>query len=408
MAKNAALGKAKEAKQDEFYTQLSDIEAELRHYRDFFRGKVVFCNCDDPYESNFFKYFAMSFNALGLKKLIATCYATSPVVGQELPYYETTRGQLSFFLTADTKPVTPGARRAYKVVITEVTDENGDGAVDLADVETLLKNRHNVMTLLDGDGDFRSPECIELLKQADVIVTNPPFSLFREYVAQLIEYGKYFLIIGSKNAITYREIFPLFRDNKMWFGYGFTRGDAYFSIPKENARDFAQGVYNKETGLVHFRNCTWFTNIDIEKRHEKIVLWKCYTPEAYPKYANYDAIEVSKTSDIPCDYDGEMGVPITFLDKYNPEQFEIIGSSRWLGRPMSEIAEKGTYVAGGIRFYLPIDKSDDDSIIARTDRRYKYKCLYDRIVIKIRQTVGYVRLYDRIVIRRKQVTPDED
>ena len=388
MAKNEALGKAREAKQDEFYTQLSDIEAELRHYRDFFRGKIVFCNCDDPYESNFFKYFAMSFNALGLKKLIATCYAMSPVVGQELPYYETASGQLTFFPTADTKPVTPGVRRAYKVVITEVTDENGDGAVDLADIENLLKNRQNVMTLLEGDGDFRSPECVELLKEADVIVTNPPFSLFREYVAQLMEYGKYFLIIGNMNAITYKEVFPLIMRNKMWFGASIHSGDREFRVPDSYPLK-AAGFRVDENGIKYIRvkGVRWFTNIDYEQRHESIILFRKYSPEAYPKYANYDAIEVSKTSDIPCDYDGEMGVPITFLDKYNPEQFEIIGSSRWLGWPMSEVAEKGTYVTGGIRFYLPIDKPDDGNIIAQTDRRYKYKCLYDRIVIKIRPTV---------------------
>ena len=368
MAKNAALGKAREAKQDEFYTQLSDIEAELRHYRDFFRGKVVLCNCDDPYESNFFKYFAMSFNALGLKKLIATCYATSPVVGQELPYYETTRGQLSFFPTADTKPVTPGQRRAYKVEITEVTDENGDGAVDLADVETLLKNRHNVMSLLEGDGDFRSAECIELLKQADVIVTNPPFSLFREYVAQLIEYGKYFLIIGSQNAITYREIFLLLRDNTIWTGYKF--GDMAFMVP-EYFEPRATRYWQDETGQKwrSMGNICWFTNIDIAKRHENLVLWKKYTPDDYRSFDNYDAINVGKVSEIPCDYMGVMGVPITFIDKYNPDQFQIVGliagNIKGLAGIKSKSGKDGPYIDGKLK-------------------------------------------YGRILIRRKQVTPDEN
>lgn len=378
MAKNAALGKAREAKQDEFYTQLSDIEAELRHYRDFFRGKVVFCNCDDPYESNFFKYFAMSFNALGLKKLIATCYASSPVAGQELPYYETTAGQMSFFPTADTKPVTPGARRAYKVVITEVTDENGDGAVDLADVETLLKNRRNVMTLLDGDGDFRSAECVELLKQADVIVTNPPFSLFREYVAQLMEYGKYFLIIGNQNALKYKEIFPLIMDNKIWLGYH--SGDMAFMVP--DYFEPRETRYWQDKSGQKWRsmgNVCWYTNIDIQKRHESIILFKHYTPEEYPKYANYDAINVDRTTDIPCDYFGEMGVPITFMDKYNPDQFVIIGGSHVVAKPIADyVPVDAIYSKGGPQFYLYEGNNH------------------------------YRRMYERIVIRRKQVTPDEN
>lgn len=353
------LEKAKRNKADEFYTQLPDIEAEMRHYKEQFRGKVVFCNCDDPYESNFFKYFALNFNYLGLKKLMATCYAESPVVGQ----------QLSLFDVAALDVKNGEAKTPYKVEITEVTDENADGAVDLADVEYLLKNRKNTLTLLRGDGDFRSPESIELLKQADIVATNPPFSLFREYVAQLFEYGKKFIIVGSKNAITYREIFKLIQENRLWLGNGFPNGNAFFKIPEEYSRDWANGVYNPETGLVKFRNVGWFTNLDFEKRHESLTLYKQYTPEEYPRYVNYDAIEVSKTAEIPYDYDGEMGVPITFLDKYNPDQFEIIGSSRFVGKPMSQFAQKGTYVGGGIRFYLP-------------EGNGTYKCLYDRIVIK--------------------------
>ncbi len=312
MANNKNLSKANKAKKDEFYTQLVDIEKELRHYKAFFKGKTVFCNCDDPYESNFVKYFAMNFNALGLKKLIATCYATSPVLYT----------QLSFFTEPEPVAVAAEGKKPYKIEITEVRDENGDGAIDLDDFEKMLKE--NPPKLLQGDGDFRSEECIELLKQADVVVTNPPFSLFREYVAQLIEYDKKFIIIGNQNAITYKEIFPLIKDNKMWLGYGFEAGNAYFSIPTNYRKDWADGVYDEITGLVKFRNLKWYTNIDIEKRHENLILYKHYTPEEYPKYDNYDAIEVSKTSDIPCDYDGVMGVPITFMDKYNPEQFEII------------------------------------------------------------------------------------
>ncbi len=309
------LNRAKKNKLDEFYTQLSDIEAEMRHYKEQFKGKTVFCNCDDPYESNFFKYFAMNFNYLGLKKLITTCYAGSPVVGK----------QLSLFDVNSLKEKDVHSKHPYKAIITEVKDENEDGAIDLSDVEILLKNRKNVLTLLKGDGDFRSLECIELLKEADIVVTNPPFSLFREYVAQLVEFEKKFIIIGSKNAITYKDIFKLIIENKIWLGNGFPNGNAYFEIPEEYSREWASGVYNPETGLVKFRNVGWFTNLDLKKRHEYITLYKQYKPEDYPHYDNYDAIEVSKVVEIPYDYEGVMGVPVTFLDKYNPEQFEILG-----------------------------------------------------------------------------------
>lgn len=356
---STTLGKAKKNKADEFYTQLPDIETEMRHYKEQFRGKVIFCNCDDPYESNFFKYFAMNFNFLGLKKLIATCYTKSPIAYK----------QLSLFDVKSLDIQNTDAKTPYKIEITEVKDENADGAVDLTDVEYLLKNRKNALTLLNGDGDFRSTECIDLLKEADIVATNPPFSLFREYLAQLIKYGKDFVIVGSKNAITYMDVFKLIQENKIWIGNGFPNGNAFFRIPAEYSREWANGVYNPETGLVKFRNVGWFTNLDFKKRHENITLYKHYTPAEYPRYVNYDAIEVSKTAEIPYDYDGEMGVPITFLDKYNPEQFEIIGSSKFLGKQMSEFAAKGTYMAGGVRFYLP---NGDGT----------YQRLYDRIVIK--------------------------
>lgn len=324
MADNKSLIAAGKAKKDEFYTQLSDIENELRHYKEQLRGKIIFCNCDDPYESNFFRYFAINFNYLGLKKLIATCYDPSPIAYTQLSLFD------------DGEPIKNKNRHAYKIEITEVPDLNQDGAVDLADVETLLKSKNNTLTLLNDDGDFRSAECVELLKQADIVVTNPPFSLFREYVAQLVEYDKKFLIIGNKNAITYKDIFHLIKDNKLWLGYGFVNGNAFFHIPQQYHRDWAEGVFNEETGLVKFRNVGWFTNLDTEKRHEELILFKHYTPEEYPKYDNYDAIEVSKTVNIPCDYDGLMGVPITFLDKYNPDQFEILGLDdhrvEWRGR----------------------------------------------------------------------------
>lgn len=305
---NQNLTAAKKAKKDEFYTQLADIENELRHYRDHFRGKTIFCNCDDPYESNFFKYFAMNFNAFGLKKLIATCYDGSPVQGTELP--------LNFDGEVSDQP----KKSAYKVEITEVRDVNGDGRTDLADVQYLLQNDRNVLSLLKGNGDFRSAECVELLKEADVVVTNPPFSLFREYVAQLLKYGKKFVIVGHQNAITYKEVFPLIKENRMWLGYGFKGGAAHFVSPYE---DKATASDHKE-GMIRVSGVNWFTNLDIKKRHEELVLYKCYTPEAYPTYDNYEAINVDKTADIPCDYEGVMGVPITFLDKYCPEQFEIV------------------------------------------------------------------------------------
>lgn len=312
---NATLEGAKKSKSDEFYTQISDIEAEMRHYKEHFKDKVIFCNCDDPFESNFFKYFAMNFNFLGLKKLIATCYTGSPVAGE----------QLSLLDIESVKEINTEAKHPYKIEITEVHDENADGAIDLSDVEFLIKHKNNTLTLLNGDGDFRSPECINYLQEADIVVTNPPFSLFREYVAQLTDISKKFIIVGSKNAITYKEIFKLIKENKIWLGNGFPNGNAFFRIPDENSREWANGVYNPDTGLVKFRNVGWFTNLDFKERHENLTLYKQYTPEEYPRYDNYDAIEVSKTADIPYDFDGVMGVPITFLDKYNPDQFEIMG-----------------------------------------------------------------------------------
>ena len=306
---NKNLSQANKAKKDEFYTQLSDIENELRHYKPFFKDKTVFCNCDDPYESNFVKYFAMNFNALGLKKLIATCYATSPVMYT----------QLTFFGDEIEVGVSDEGKKPYKIEITEVRDENGDGAIDLDDFEAMLRN--NPPELLRGDGDFRSDECIKLLKEADVVVTNPPFSLFREYVAQLMQYEKKFIIIGHQNAITYKEIFPLIQDNKIWLGYGF-KGNAGFFI-NTRYEDYAKSGQHKE-GMIRVSGVMWYTNLDIKKRHEDLILYKPYIPEEYPVYDNYNAINVDKTADIPCDYNGKIGVPITFLDKYNPEQFEII------------------------------------------------------------------------------------
>ena len=314
------LHAAKVAKQDEFYTQLDDIAAELKFYKQHFQGKVVLCNCDDPYESNFFKYFALNFNTLGLKKLIATCYNGSPIAGDELPL---------LFEIEETEP----KKIAYKVEITEVADYNNDGAVNLADVQWLIQNDKNVLSLLKGNGDFRSQECIELLKEADIVVTNPPFSLFREYIAQLVKYDKKFLIIGNQNALTYKECFKLVSDNKMWLGVSIHSGDREFMIPPTyEVRSKSLRVDAKGNRYIRVVGVRWFTNLDYPQRHEDLVLYKTYNSEEYPTFENYNAINVNKTGDIPSDYEGIMGVPITFMDKYNPDQFEIIwrgGDIEW-------------------------------------------------------------------------------
>ena len=384
MAGNKALNKAAKAKQDEFYTQLSDIEYELKHYKQHFKGKVILCNCDDPFESNFFKYFAMNFNALGLKKLMATCYVSSPVSGTELPYYVDKDGQLSLFPARDIAEEN-NEKKPYKIEITEVTDENKDGRVDLADVEYLLKNRLNTLTLLNGDGDFRSDECIELLKEADIVVTNPPFSLFREYIAQLIEYNKHFIVIGNQNAITYKEVFPLFMENKIWLGY--KAGDMAFTVPDDyKPRETRYWVDEHGQKWRSMGNICWYTNLDIQKRHEDMILYKHYNPDEYPRYDNYDAIEVSKTAEIPCDYFENMGVPITYMGKHNPDQFEIVGADYEVAEPIElENGKRGTG-----RFYLKnsqkgLDKSENSTYALtdrQTDRQPDRRRLYSRIVIR--------------------------
>lgn len=323
MAGNSNLNDSARNKQDEFYTQLSMVENELKHYKEHFNGKVVLCNCDDPYESNFFKYFAMNFNSLGLKKLITTCYASSPVTGDELEYYIDKSGQLSFEAFDDSKPYT-SEKRPYKVEITAVTDENGDGRIDLADVEYLMKNKKNMMTLLDGDGDFRSDECVELLEEADIVVTNPPFSLFRDYMALLMDYQKAFIVIGNLNAVKYKEILPLFMTDKVWLGYN--SGHYWFKVP--DCYEVKQTDFKIDENGQKWRrigNICWYTNLDTARRHENMTIFRTYSSEQYPKYDSYDAIEVSKTADIPCNYYGIIGVPITFMTKHNPEQFTIVG-----------------------------------------------------------------------------------
>ena len=343
-AKNKNFKDAKKGKNDEFYTQRSDIENELKHYKKHFKDKVVLCNCDDPRVSNFFDYFSRNFEYLGLKKLITTCYKN-----QNLELFSQNDAEQAIYLEYE-------------------GDKNGNKIPDIEEIGIKpLKN----------DGDFRSQECIELLKEADIVVTNPPFSLFREYVAQLIEYDKKFIIIGNGNSITYKEIFKNIKENKIWLGA--TKPQLFLIDNKEKFANYCTDknkvlVGGKEYWAVNISVGTptyWFTNLYISKLDEEIDLYKKYQGNEtdYPKYANYDAIEVSKVKEIPSDYDGEMGVPITFLDKYNPKQFEIIGSSMSLGTRMSNIAEKGTYSAGGPRFYL----SNEDGT---------YQRLYDRIVIK--------------------------
>ena len=278
---NSNLHMSRAGKTDEFYTQISLIESELRHYKHFFRGKTVFCNCDDPEASNFWKYFELNFKQLGLKKLISTHYETD-------------------------KP-------SYKLELTK--DQNSDGRVNSLDI---------IQTPLQQNGDFRSPECVEIMKAADVVVTNPPFSLFREYIVQLMEYEKNFLIIGNQNAITFKEIFPLIKNNKVWLGYN--SGHFWFRVPddyEEKKTDFK--IDENGTKWRRMGNICWYTNIDIEKRHEAMTLFRNYSPEKYPKYDNFDAINIDRTMDIPCDYYGVMGVPITFMDKHSPEQFDILG-----------------------------------------------------------------------------------
>lgn len=288
-AQNKNLHQAKNNKKDEFYTQLSDIERELKYYKKHFKDKVVYCNCDDPRISNFFHYFSYNFEKLGLKKLIATCYKN-----QERDLFSKNNSEQAIYLEYN-------------------GDKNGNSVPDPEEIGI----KH-----LKGDGDFRSKESIDLLTQADIVVTNPPFSLFREYVAQLIEHDKKFVIVGHQNAITYKEIFKLIKENKLWLGYGFKGGAGHFI--NEHYEDYATATDRKE-GMIRVSGVHWFTNLEINKRHEDLILYKSYNEEEYPTYENFNAINVNKTKDIPMDYSGFIGVPITFLDKYNPEQFEIIG-----------------------------------------------------------------------------------
>jgi hypothetical protein len=345
-ATNSNLKQAKKAKKDEFYTQLSDIERELKYYKHHFKDKVVYCNCDDPRVSNFFHYFSYNFEKLGLKKLITTCYKN-----QNMDLFSQNDSEQAIYL--------------------EYTgDKNDNNVPDPNEIG---------IKYLKGDGDFRSKESIELLKQADIVVTNPPFSLFREYVAQLIEYDKKFVIVGHQNAIKYKEIFPLIRDNKIWLGYGFKGGAGHFI--NEHYEDYATATDRKE-GMIRVSGVHWFTNLEINKRHEDLILYKKYTPEEYPKFENYDAINVDVTKDIPIDYDGMIGVPITFMDKYNPDQFEIIGVG---------IANLGLEI--GIQPYKPEHKKYRKEIQKRGAVDGDLYMMIDGVV-----TVPY----SRIIIKRKK------
>lgn len=345
MAGNKNLRAANKAKKDEFYTQLVDIENELWHYKEHFKGKTVLCNCDDPRVSNFFHYFSYKFEDLELKKLITTCYKS-----QNSDLFSKNDSERAIWLEYN-------------------GDKNGNHIPDPEEIG---------INYLKGDGDFRSKECIELLKQADIVVTNPPFSLFREYVAQLMEYNKKFIIIGHQNAIGYHEIFPLIRDNKMWLGYGFKGGAGHFISFYE---DVATAGDHRE-GMIRVSGVNWFTNLEIQKRHEDLILYKSYDPSEYRKYENFDAINVDKTSDIPYDYDGYMGVPITFMDKYNPDQFEIKG----LG-----IASLG--LECGVQPYKPEHKKYRKEVQKRGAVDGDLYFMIDGVV-----TVPY----SRIIIRRKQ------
>ena len=355
MASNKYLKVANKNKNDEFYTQLADIERELFHYKDHFKGKIIYCNCDDPRVSNFFKYFYLNFEFFGLKRLITTCYKN-----QEIDLFSQNDSEKAVWI-----------------------EYEGGGNID---------NFDNIkVNELKGNGDFRSDECIEILKTADIVITNPPFSLFREYVAQLMEYEKKFVIVGSMNATSYKDIFEFILQNKLWLGYGFQGSNAYFGTP--NQKEYATGV-RTEKGLVKFRNCHWFTNLDIKKRHEDILLWKQYTPEEYPKYENYNAINVDKTADIPVDYYENIGVPITFLDKYNPDQFEIValgivGSCEFTSNRQMEILKDGeptgklTYNAKGTlyRLYNPA-KDKKPPAFKDCETGALYTSIYARIIIR--------------------------
>lgn len=365
MAGNRALRVANVAKNDEFYTQLTDIEKELRHYRKHFKDKTVLCNCDDPFESNFFKYFVLNFNRLGLKKLIATCYTGSPIANRQLSIFDV----LGESTETTNKP--------YKAVVTTVYNKTGDGGVDMLDVAELFKSGENILTELRGDGDFRSEECLALMDECDIVVTNPPFSLFREYLSTLMEHKKSFVIIGNQNAITYKEVFHLMMNDEIWLG---STSPKEFIVPSSvNNR---KNTYVKEDGTViaKFGNICWFTNLDIKKRHEELILVKRFDASEYQRYDNYDAVEVSKIVDIPFDYAGIMGVPITFMNKYNPDQFEIVGMSH--GDMGQALGVSANLTEEQCQEYFRKNKAFRRGFVCYTDEAGNVIVPYMRILIK--------------------------
>jgi hypothetical protein len=353
---NKSLNKAKETKNDEFYTQFIDIQKEIEAYLEYnpnvFNGKVVYCNCDDPYESNFFRYFVLNFNKLGLKQLITTSYKPSPIANTQLALFGNDK--------APTKMKGRSKITANKFIINKVHDINGDGEFNLKDVSQQLKeNKHNEWSPLNGDGDFRSDESVELLKLSDIVITNPPFSLFREYVKQLFDYKKKFLIIGNMHAITYIEVFPLIKNNKLWLGNKTSSQQMFFEAQKEYTKKV---IANKPQGmwwriidgkpLIGIHTALWFTNLDHGRRHQPLQLMteaeiiKFVTKKPFEKYDNYDAIEVSFVKNIPDDYKSVMGVPVSFLDNYNPDQFEILGSNRGVDQDPNKVYGRGSYLNG--------------------------------------------------------------
>ncbi len=381
---NVSLANAKKAKEDEFYTQLSDIENELKHYKSQLRGKSILCNCDDPFESNFFKYFALNFNVLGLKKLVVTSYARSPIVGGQLPLL-------------DIEGLKPEGKEPYAIEINEVPDHRRRGATDITDVEYLLKRKANAAHTLAGDdgyagGDFRSRECVEYLKQADVVITNPPFSLFREYISLLMEHDKRFVILGNQNSLTSKEIFEFVYQEKLWLGNN--NGDMAFKVPSHyQPRDTRYWVDESGQKWRSFGTMCWLTNLDIAKRHEDLPLYKRYTPHEYPAYDNFDAIEVSSYKEIPVDFDGVMGVPLGFLAKHNPEQFQIVGITKtWFGMASRKYPTQKQISANGKK--SDVSKLNDGASLKVTTPP-KGKTYYK---------VGgdcFIQTYPRILIRRR-------
>ena len=391
---NRGLGAARSAKQDEFYTQYFDIQKEVDAYLEFdpntFRGKVVYCNCDDPFESNFFKYFAANFNKLGLKRLVTTSYIGSPIAGIQLTFED-------YFEGAAKRP----KPKAMALEIEEVKDLNGDGSTGIEDVKLFLKQNPHTRKPLKGGGDFLSAECVELLKQADIVVTNPPFSLFRQFVAQLVEHGKKFLIIGNTNSVTYKEIFPLIKENKLWLGCTSFNVGMFFEVPDdwERFHHIDEGTGKK---IARVSSSCWYTNLDHGRRHSPLNLMSLEDnlrfsksmkgKSAYVRYANYDAIDIATYKEIPSDYDGVMGVPITFLDKHNPEQFEILGITKtWWGGASKTFSNQ-----------IQVGKDGEQKVVSK---------LNDAPAIKVAKPPTdqtyyivdgdyYIALYQRILIRR--------